>query len=81
MKRRCEVPGDKDFPRYGARGIAVCPRWSKSFIDFLADMGVRPPGTSIDRFPNNRGNYEPGNCRWGTPIEQARNRQRKQAIA
>jgi hypothetical protein len=73
MKRRCEEPTDKDYPRYGAKGIRVCGKWL-SFEGFFADMGVRPPGTSIDRYPDRGGSYEPGNCRWATPSEQERNK-------
>jgi hypothetical protein len=73
MKKRCRCPRNKDWAIYGGRGITFCDRWH-SFTNFLADMGERPPGTSLDRFPDKNGNYEPGNCRWATALEQARNR-------
>lgn len=75
MKDRCLNPNNKQYAEYGGRGITVCERWKNSYENFLADMGSRPSKEySIDRFPNNDGNYEPGNCRWATSIQQNRNR-------
>jgi len=72
MIGRCKRQNDPSYQRYGAQGIAVCERWLK-FENFLSDIGQRPKGKTLDRFPNNKGNYEPGNCRWATPKEQSNN--------
>lgn len=74
MKRRCRNPKAPWFELYGGRGISVCERWDK-FENFLADMGERPDGRTLERIESN-GNYEPGNCRWATPGEQNRNTSR-----
>ncbi len=74
MKKRCLDPKSVSYPRYGALGITVCAKWKNSFEAFLSDMGECPEGLSIDRFPNKTGNYEPGNCRWATMVEQNNNR-------
>lgn len=81
MKSRCENSDVKEYRYYGGRGIRVCDRWRESFEAFLADMGPRPAGTTLDRFPNGDGNYEPGNCRWATDVEQARNRRGNRIVA
>lgn len=80
MRYRCENPSSPDYLRYGGRGINVCDRW-QSFENFLADVGPRPSAQhSLDRFPNNNGNYEPSNVRWATKKEQARNTRRNKLI-
>lgn len=74
MRDRCSQRTHSEWPRYGGRGVSVCERWD-SFENFLQDMGERPSAAhSIDRWPNRSGNYEPGNCRWATHQQQARNK-------
>ena len=71
MKARCQNPNHPDYKYYGGRGVEVCERW-QDFANFLADMGERSEGLTLDRI-NNEGNYEPGNCRWTTRKEQRQN--------
>lgn len=76
MISRCTYPSHPSYLPYKNRGITVCGRWRESFENFLADMGERPGGNreyTLDRINNDKG-YEPGNCRWATPKEQAANR-------
>ena len=79
MRNRCNNTDSPDYPRWGGRGIRVCPRWDASFSDFYADMGPRPDGTSIERMDNN-GNYDPGNCKWATDEEQAHNKRNNRVL-
>ena len=74
MKRRCYLKTARSYPDYGGRGIKVCDRWLESFDNFVEDMGFRPTSKhEIDRI-NTNGDYEPGNCRWATKKENARNK-------
>jgi hypothetical protein len=72
MKARCTQPRNASWQYYGDRGITFCDRW-QSFENFLADMGERPEGTTLDRIDPD-GKYEPDNCRWATPSTQSDNR-------
>lgn len=74
MKQRCTDPNSNRFQMYAGRGIKICQRWLDSFENFIGDMGERPSKAhSIERVKNDIG-YEPGNCKWATAKEQARNR-------
>lgn len=76
MKARCSDPNHKFWEHYGGRGIKVCCEWlgEHGFENFLAHIGPRTsPKHSLDRWPNQNGNYEPGNVRWATQKEQCRN--------
>jgi hypothetical protein len=72
LRKRCLDPRSDQYPDYGGRGIRVCHRWL-TFENFLADMGERPAGTTIDRI-DHEGHYEPANCRWATAKVQGRNK-------
>jgi hypothetical protein len=82
MHSRCEYEGHVSYAQYGGRGITVCERWHKDnpqgFENFLADMGHRPKGMSLDRWPDNNKGYEPGNCRWATASQQTLNQRHRQ---
>ncbi len=79
MIHRCENPRRASFKDYGARGIRVCARWRKSFHAFVSDLGIPKPGMQLDRIDND-GNYEPGNVRWVTRVENLRNRRNSRPV-
>lgn len=71
---RCENPNNPSFSRYGGRGIRLCAEWRISFDAFFAGVGNKPGwANSLDRVDNDKG-YDPGNVRWSTHKEQARNK-------
>jgi hypothetical protein len=70
MWQRCNNPNSTQWKWYGGKGVAVCDRW-KSFENFLADMGHRPKGKTIDRIDNDKG-YFAENCQWLEQLEQTR---------
>ena len=71
--QRCYNPNSADYRFYGGRGIGVCDRWRESFDNFLADMGVRPDGMTLERKEVD-GDYTPDNCIWATRKQQSSNR-------
>lgn len=79
MKQRCYNPKANRYYTHGARGIRVCKRWLHSFENFLADMGPKPRGLSLER-RNNSGHYEPGNCYWATRKQQGRNKRNNRML-
>ncbi len=72
MKQRVTNPRRPDFRNWGGRGIQIYKRWNQ-FENFLMDMGICPPGMTLERKNNSR-NYEPGNCKWATRKVQSNNR-------
>lgn len=80
MISRCHNQSNRQYYMYGARGVSVCAEWLVSFEAFRDHVGERPaPGYSLDRIDNARG-YEPGNVRWATAAEQARNTRRTRIV-
>jgi hypothetical protein len=80
MKQRCTDINASNYAQYGGRGISVCDEWMNSFEAFIADMGMMPTHNSSIERENVNGNYEPANCRWATPVEQANNQRRNRTL-
>ncbi len=74
MIARCTNPNHPQYKNWGGRGIQICKEWLESFENFFRDMGERPKGKTLDRYPNKDGNYFKENCRWATPKQQANNK-------
>src|SRR5882672_615673 len=72
MLARCRNPHFTGYKNYGGRGITVCERW-RHFKYFLADMGIKPTGLTLERKDTN-GHYSPDNCKWGSWEDQANNK-------
>lgn len=72
VKQRCLNPNNPRWLDYGGAGVGIDPQWLQ-FENFVADMGERPQGKTLDRYPDPRGDYTKSNCRWATPIEQQNN--------
>lgn len=79
MKRRCHDPNGIAWRYYGGRGIRVYGPWLDDYPAFLAYVGEPPEGCTLDRIDSN-GHYEPGNVRWATRSQQARNYQKTRYI-
>ena len=71
MMRRCYNPADKDYPRWGGKGVSVHAPWH-DYATFAQDVGEPSGAETFDRI-DTAGNYEPGNVRWASPTVQARN--------
>lgn len=81
MRRRCSFKNNPQYHNYGGRGISICERWLQSFQNFLEDVGRKPtPNHSLDRYPDNNGNYCPGNVRWATKKEQQNNKRTNRVL-
>lgn len=80
MIARCHRPNATNYYNYGAKGISVCKRWRENFWDFIKDVGERPHGHSLDRFPNIKGDYKPSNVRWATAKQQQETVVRKSQV-